>query len=75
MFGDEYSKRTCLWLGNVPKLEATNLVSPGEFIEYESGRRMPKWYAEAWKLPANERSMLRSKTFNGIANAMAEQWG
>lgn len=35
---------------------------------------MPKWYADAWKLPKEERSKLRSKTFPGIAQAMADQW-
>lgn len=35
---------------------------------------MPKWYADAWHLPKEERAALRSKTFPGIAKAMAEQW-
>ena len=35
---------------------------------------MPSWYADAWKLPKDKRSKLRSKTFQGIATAMAEQW-
>jgi len=84
-FGDPYSKSTCLWLKNLPKLyhnKTINLfdnvithVEKGEFIEYESGCKMPKWYAEAWKLSPNERSKIRSKTFPGIAKAMADQWG
>ena len=36
---------------------------------------MPSWYADAWKLPKEERSKLRSKTFPGIAQAIAKQWG
>ena len=40
-----------------------------------SGKTMPSWYAEAWHLPKEERAKLRSKTFPGIAKAMAEQWG
>lgn len=36
---------------------------------------MPKWYADAWKLNPEERARLRSKTFHGIAVAMANQWG
>ena len=36
---------------------------------------MPKWYADAWRLPKKERAILRSKTCPGIAKAMAEQWG
>ena len=35
----------------------------------------PQWFADAWKLPAEERARVRSKTFLGIAKAMAEQWG
>ena len=74
-FGESFSKKTCLWLKNLPLLEPTNVVDKGEFYEYESGRKMPKWYADAWKLPPAERSPLRSRTFIGIARAMAEQWG
>ena len=73
-FGDAYSKRTCLWLKGLPQLQATNVVDPGEMITYESGRVMPKWYADAWKLLPAERSKARSKTFPGIAHAMATQW-
>ena len=74
-FGDPYSKRTCLWLKGLPKLRHTDIVDPGEMITYKSGRTMPKWYAEAWKLSPLERSKTRSKTFPGIAQAMARQWG
>ena len=73
-FGDAYSKKTCLWLKGLPQLEVTDVVDPGEMITYESGRVMPKWYADAWKLSPAERSKARSKTFPGIANAMATQW-
>jgi len=74
-FGDAYSKRTCLWLKGLPQLQPTQIVDPGEMITYKSGVTMPKWYAEAWKLSPNERSKVRSKTFPGIAKAMADQWG
>ena len=74
-FGDPYSKRTCLWLKGLPKLVPTNIVDPGEHIVYESGCKMPKWYADAWNLKPEERAKVRSKTFPGIAKAMAEQWG
>ena len=74
MFGDPYSKRTCLWLKGVPKLIATDEVEPEERVSFSSGRTMPKWYADAWKLPPSERSKIRSKTFPGIAKAMAKQW-
>ena len=74
-FGDSYSKKTCLWLKGLPNLQPTEIVEPGEMITYESGKTMPKWYADAWKLSASERSKIRSKTFPGIAKAMADQWG
>jgi hypothetical protein len=73
-FGDSYKKRTCLWLKGLPKLVPTDVVDPGESITYASGCVMPKWYAEAWNLSPEERSKVRSKTFPGIAKAMAEQW-
>ena len=74
-FGDPYRKSTCLWLKGLPKLKATNMVDMGEQVTYASGTTMPKWYADAWKLPPAERSKVRSKTFPGIAKAMATQWG
>lgn len=74
-FGDEASKTTCLWLKGLPLLQATNIVNKGEMVTYASGRTMPKWYADAWCLPKEQRSKLRSKTYLGIAQAMANQWG
>lgn len=69
-FGDSASKATCLWLKNLPKLIPTKVVDKGEFVTFNSGRRMSKWMAE---LRGN--GHLRSKTFLGIASAIAEQWG
>ena len=74
-FGDSYEKTTCLWLRGLQSLAPTNIVDRGEFITYKSGKVEPKWYADAFKLPPEERSKVRSKTFPGIAKAMAEQWG
>lgn len=74
-FGDSYSKKTCLWLEGLPLLIPTNIVDKGEQVKYKSGRIMPKWYADAFKLPPRERAKIRSKTFTGIAKAMANQWG
>lgn len=74
MFGDPFEKKTCLWLKNLPKLEPTNIVKPPKRIEFKSGKSMPTWYADTWKLPKEERAILRSKTFGGIAKAMAMQW-
>lgn len=74
-FGHEASKSTCLWLKNLPKLEHTNVVDKGEFVTYKSGKRMSKWYADAASLSPKEREKIRNKTFQGIADAMAQQWG
>lgn len=80
MFGDKAQKSTCLWLKNLPLLVPTNIVEKGEFIEFVSKngvkKRQPKWYFDALKNSKNasERSKLRSKTFKGIAKAMATQF-
>lgn len=80
MFGDEASKKTCLWTKNLPDLVPTKMVGKGEMIEWidKNGKtkRQAKWYYDALskaKTP-EERRTLRSKTFEGIANAMADQW-
>ena len=79
-FGHEAQKTTCLWLKNLNKLEPTNIVSKGEFIEFVSKKgvkkRQPKWYFDALKnsKTKEDRRTLRSKTFKGIAEAMANQF-
>ena len=73
-FGDPYEKKTCLWLKGLPELKPTNIVDVPPRTQFDSGKSMPAWYAEAWRLPKEERAKLRSKTFPGIAKAMAEQW-
>ena len=73
-FGDPYEKKTCLWLKELPELKPTNIVDVPPRKRFDSGKSMPSWYAEAWHLPKEERAKLRSKTFPGIAKAMAEQW-
>ncbi len=80
-FGDSASKSTCLWLKNLPKLIPTNMVDKGEFKEWtdkKSGKvkRQALWYYQALQQAKNsaERRTLRSKTFKGIAEAMATQW-
>ena len=70
-FGDEAQKTTCLWLKNLPLLVPTNIVGKGEMFVAKSGNVMAKWYSHAKK---SERKKLRSKTFPGIAKAMAKQW-
>lgn len=80
MFGDKASKSTCLWLKNIPKLIPTDIVEKGEFVEWigKNGKkkRQAKWYLDALakaKTP-EERRTLRSKTFQGMADAIASQW-
>ena len=75
-FGDEAQKKTLLWLKNLPELKPTKMVGKGEFVTYKSGKRKAKWFMDAAKnTTKEERAKLRSYTFQGIANAMAEQWG
>ena len=75
-FGDSARKNTCLWLKNLPLLEYTKVVDEGERTYFDSGKSQPKWYSDALinAKTAEERRTLRSKTFNGMAQAMAEQW-
>lgn len=74
-FGDAFEKKTCLWLKGLQLLKPTNIVEIPQRKRFDSGKTMPSWYAEAWRLPKEERAKARSKTFPGIAKAMAEQWG
>jgi len=76
-FGDPERKSTCLWLKGLPKLEHSeeNYVKPN-IIKYKNGKGTDcKWHMDTMKLPPKERAKARSKTFPGIAKAMAEQWG
>lgn len=79
-FGDQASKSTCLWLKNLPKIKPTNIVDKGEFFEWtdKNGvkKRQPQWYVDALSeaKTAEERRTLRSKTFKGMAKAIADQW-
>jgi len=80
-FGDEISKTTCLWTKNLPLLVHTNIVGKGEFIEWIGSngkkKRQAKWYLDALSKAksSEERRTLRSKTFPGIARALAVQFG
>jgi hypothetical protein len=74
-FGHETTKATCLWLKGLPLLKRTHIVDKGEVVTFKSGKRMSKWYADSAKLSPKEREKMRNKTFQGIANAMAQQWG
>ena len=75
MFGDPARKATCLWLKGLTKLTPTDIVEP-IVIHYQNGNGTDNpWHMDTLKLPPNERAKARSKTFPGIAAAMAEQWG
>lgn len=89
-FGDKAQKTTCLWLKNLPPLyhnatpnlfdEVVTHVNKGEFFEWidsKTGKkkRQALWFKESFNLTLDERSKVRSKTFPGIAEAMANQWG
>lgn len=81
MFGDNYEKTTCLWIKGLQPLVPIVSEKPElEWFEWTNRKtgekkRQPKWYADAFHLSPEERSRVRSKTFPGIAKAMADQWG
>jgi hypothetical protein len=70
-FGHEATKSTCLWLKNLPLLRSENIVPKGTRHITKSGKSLPKWYNLP---PSKDRWKIRSKTFLGIAKAMANQW-
>lgn len=79
-YGHHARKATCLWLRGLPKLTPTNVVAPGEIRKggFSVGASMDMARDEngkiiSWNDPRTAR--IRSKTFQGIARAMAEQWG
>ena len=74
-YGDAYEKRTCLWLKGLPNLIPTKIVDIPDRIQFKSGKTMSKWYVETSNLSKEQRALVRSKTFPGIAKAMAIQWG
>jgi len=75
MFGEPFKKTTCLWLKGLPKLEPTNIVEVSDYKEYKckNGKtaRFSNWINKGGK----NRTKIRNKTFQGIADAIAEQWG
>jgi hypothetical protein len=72
-FGHTERKSTCLWLFGLPKLIPSKIVEP-DIIIHKSGRTDSRMHYETFKLPKEERRKARSKTFTGIAEAMAFQW-
>ena len=73
MFGEPYSKRTCLWLKGLPILMATDILS--DFVPYVNGGcKDANGNYRRFQGRKERDSKTRSKTFPGIARAMAEQW-
>ncbi len=79
-FGDPEPKLTGLWLKNLPLLEPTNIIEP-EYVLYKN-KKSKTGFSKYGKITGThpstnnpENAKLRSKTFQGIADAMAEQWG
>ena len=77
-FGHSVNKRTCLWLKGLPKLEPTKIVEQDEIVTWEgTGKKISKWYRDTLKEGGGDLSLvskIRSRTFLGIAKAMATQW-
>jgi len=69
MFGHAESKATCLWLKGLPKLQETNNVKAA-FDALPKNQQQRLYYLP----PTKDRGAIRSKTYQGIANAMANQW-
>lgn len=70
-FGEDASKATCLWLKNLPSLVPTNVLPGGKNVR--RGNQTPSGQNKLG--PSTFRALLRSKTYRGIADAMADQWG
>lgn len=68
-FGHDHSKKTCLWLKGLPELKPTNIIQYTHIVTPNGKRYTKGWY----ETPRN--SIARSRTFQGIADAMAFQWG
>jgi hypothetical protein len=81
-FGHAETKKTCLWLDNLPPLQSSNHVEPdfvrrpdGSYYQDASGKRYSRIHFCSGRMLAEERRKIRSRTYPGIAAAMADQWG
>lgn len=74
MHGHPYTKRTCLWLRNLPLLRPTDVISEGITPYVNGGSKDSKGNYRRFTGKVND-PKIRSKTFPGIARAMAKQWG
>jgi len=79
-YGHNASKQTCLWLKNLPPLQPTQFVEP-RIVTTPSGKKANRWanqcdnYGHDSLPPSADRWKIRSATYQGIADAMVEQWG
>jgi hypothetical protein len=73
-FGHDASKKTCLWLKNLPKLIPTNFIEP-RIINNKKRWGNQTDSGQNKLAPSSDRWKIRSKTYQGIADAMADQWG
>jgi len=79
-FGHDTSKKTCLWLKNLSLLKSTQMIAP-RIVITPSGKEAKRWgnqcdnYGQDKLPPSADRWKLRSTTYQGIADAMASQWG
>ena len=79
-YGHDASKQTCLWLKNLPPLQPTQFIEP-RIVTTPSGKKANRWanqcdnYGHDSLPPSADRWKIRSATYQGIADAMVEQWG
>jgi hypothetical protein len=81
-YGHAETKKTCLWLKNLPPLQPTNIVEPdymrredGTYYTDKKGKRYSRVHFMSGRMKDTERWKERSRTYTGWAEAMAEQWG
>lgn len=74
-FGHKSSKSTCLWIKDVSLLQPTKIVGPPKRYKDMHPKELKEWTTIHRCPPGPERAIIRSKTFLGIAQAMADQWG
>lgn len=71
-FGDPYRKTTCFWVHDLPKLQPTKMVDI--HLEKHGKKMYDSWHMATWGMKPDERRRARSKTYPGIAEAIADQW-
>lgn len=72
-YGHHDRKSTCLWIKGLPNLKPTEIVDP-QLQKMGDGKLYSEWHIKTFNMPKEERAKERSKTFPGIAAAMANQW-